>query len=199
MEVIGLTGGIGTGKSTVTEYLVHKGFPVIDADAISHKITEKGSPALDRLREVFGNEYFTEDGELDRKKMASLVFNSPEDKEKLESIITLQVLTDMEKKLELLEKQGSAGTVFLDVPLLYESGADELTDAVWLVTADEEARIRRVMDRDMCSRDEVLDRMRHQMTCEEKAKLADEIIDNSFGRDELYNRIEELIRKHADR
>lgn len=199
MEVIGLTGGIGTGKSTVTEYLVHKGFPVIDADAISHKITEKGSPALDRLREVFGNEYFTEDGELDRKKMASLVFNSPEDKEKLESIITLQVLTDMEKKLELLEKQGSAGTVFLDVPLLYESGADELTDAVWLVTADGEARIRRVMDRDMCSRDEVLDRMRHQMTCEEKAKLADEIIDNSFGRDELYNRIEELIRKHADR
>ncbi|MDO4396734.1 MAG: dephospho-CoA kinase, partial [Clostridia bacterium] len=137
--------------------------------------------------------------ELDRKKMASLVFNSPEDKEKLESIITLQVLIDMEKKLELLEKQGSAGTVFLDVPLLYESGADELTDAVWLVTADEEARIRRVMDRDMCSRDEVLDRMRHQMTCEEKAKLADEIIDNSFGRDELYNRIEELIRKHADR
>ncbi|MDO5302555.1 MAG: dephospho-CoA kinase [Clostridia bacterium] len=199
MEVIGLTGGIGTGKSTVTEYLVHKGFPVIDADAISHKITEKGSPALDRLREAFGNEYFTEDGELDRKKMASLVFNSPEDKEKLESIITLQVLIDMEKKLELLEKQGSAGTVFLDVPLLYESGADELTDAVWLVTADEEARIRRVMDRDMCSRDEVLDRMRHQMTCEEKAKLADEIIDNSFGRDELYNRIEELIRKHADR
>lgn len=199
MEVIGLTGGIGTGKSTVTEYLVHKGFPVIDADAISHKITEKGSPALDRLREAFGNEYFTEDGELDRKKMASLVFNSPEDKEKLESIITLQVLIDMEKKLELLEKQGSAGTVFLDVPLLYESGADELTDAVWLVTADEEERIRRVMDRDMCSRNEVLDRMRHQMTCEEKAKLADEIIDNSFGRDELYNRIEELIRKHADR
>ena len=104
MTVIGLTGGIGTGKSTVTEYLISKGFPVIDADYISRKVTEKGNPVLDSVRKAFGDEYFTEDGELDRKKMAALVFNSPSHKVLLESIITDEVLRLCEYEIDKLKK-----------------------------------------------------------------------------------------------
>ena len=104
MTVIGLTGGIGTGKSTVTDYLVKKGFPVIDADEISRKITEKGSPVLRTVREKFGDEYFNDDGSMDRKKMAGLVFNSPYHKALLESIITAEVLRHVEKEICLLKE-----------------------------------------------------------------------------------------------
>lgn len=198
MTVIGLTGGIGTGKSTVTEYLISKGFPVIDADYISRKVTEKGSHVLDSVRNAFGDEYFTEDGELDRKMMAALVFNSPRHKVLLESIITAEVLRLCEYEIEKLRQQ-ECDIVFLDAPLLFESGADKMTDLVWLITADEGVRIQRVMIRDKCSREEVLDRMRNQMSCEEKAKLSQEIIDNSKGKEVLFTQIEELLKKYADR
>ena len=198
MTVIGLTGGIGTGKSKVTEYLISKGFPVIDADCISRKVTEKGNPVLDSVRKAFGDEFFTEDGELDRKKMAALVFNSPSHKVLLESIITDEVLRLCEYEIDKLRKQ-EYDIVFLDAPLLFESGADKMTDLVWLITADEGVRIERVMIRDKCSMEEVLDRMRNQMSCEEKAKLSQEIIDNSKGKEELFTQIEELLKKYADR
>ena len=199
MTVIGLTGGIGTGKSTVTDYLVKKGFPVIDADEISRKITEKGSPVLRTVREKFGDEYFNDDGSMDRKKMAGLVFNSPYHKALLESIITAEVLRHVEKEICLLKESNEAAVVFLDAPLLYESGADRMTDLVWVITADEEIRIQRVMKRDNCTRDEVLERIRNQMSCSKKTELAQVIIDNSEGREELYLQIEELLTKYADR
>ncbi|MGN0733460.1 MAG: dephospho-CoA kinase [Emergencia sp.] len=199
MTVIGLTGGIGTGKSTVTDYLLKKGFPVIDADEISRKITEKGSPVLQTVREKFGDEYFNSDGSMDRKKMAGLVFNSPSHKALLEGIITSEVLRRVEKEIDLLKETNETDLVFLDAPLLYESGADRMTDSVWVITADEEIRIQRVMKRDNCTRDEVMERIRNQMSCGEKAELAQELIDNSKGREELYLQIEELLIKYADR
>lgn len=200
MKIIGLTGGIGTGKSTVSEYLVKMGYKVIDADAISHQVTEKGSPSLDLIREKFGNEFFLQDGSLDRKKMAQLVFNSKRHKDMLEGIVTEEVFSRIRKQLEELSRAETCPTtVFLDVPLLFETGADYMADETWLVTADLDTRIKRVMQRDGISREQVLERVSNQMSCEKKAELADFVIDNSKGKEELYRRVDVLIEENVNK
>ena len=196
MIVIGITGGIGTGKSTVTEYLTDSGYTVIDADQIARDMTRKGSPVLPLLAEEFGPEILFEDGTLDRKGLAAIVFTSPERKERMESIITARVIQEIRSLIDGYRKEETEDVIFLDAPLLFESGADAFTDLVWLVTAKEETRVLRVMERDGCSREDVLQRIHNQMPEEEKKQLVDEVIDNSLGLSELYGRIDELIVKY---
>ena len=167
MKVIGLTGGIGAGKSTVTNYLRKQGYLVIDADAIAHQITEKGSPALKKIALCFGAEVLYEDGSLNRKKLAAFVFSDEEKKRQLEQLTTVEVVYIIKTQLEDLRKKGKQDIVFVDAPLLFETGADKLTDMVWLVDADMEARISRVMDRDGTSREAVVSRVQNQMDSSE--------------------------------
>lgn len=174
--------GIGAGKSTVTNYLRKQGYLVIDADAIAHQITEKGSPALKKIALCFGAEVLYEDGSLNRKKLAAFVFSDEEKKRQLEQLTTVEVVYIIKTQLEDLRKKGKQDIVFVDAPLLFEAGADKLTDMVWLVDADMEARISRVMDRDGTSREAVVSRVQNQMDSSEKKKLSAEIIDNSKGR-----------------
>ena len=197
MKVIGLTGGIGAGKSTVTNYLRKQGYLVIDADAIAHQITEKGSPALKKIALCFGAEVLYEDGSLNRKKLAAFVFSDEEKKRQLEQLTTVEVVYIIKTQLEDLRKKGKQDIVFVDAPLLFETGADKLTDMVWLVDADMEARIARVMDRDGTSREAVVSRVQNQMDSSEKKKLSAEIIDNSKGKEELYQQIEYLLMRYV--
>lgn len=197
MKVIGITGGIGSGKSTVSSFLRDRGFVILDADGISHRMTEKGGAAIPEIRASFGEEFFYEDGSLDREKMARLVFSSREARAKLEKIVTEKVISAIKGEINDLREAGSYDIIFVDAPLLYESGTEILTDAVWLVTAAESVRIERVMARDNVSREDVIKRMHNQMPEAEKAAMADDIIDNSKGKEELAARIEFLLEKYA--
>lgn len=197
MKVIGLTGGIGAGKSTVSEYLRKQGYVIIDADAIAHQITEKGTETLKKLVQCFGENILFADGSLNRKKLAAIVFQDSAMKAQLERLTTDEVVRIIKNQVDALRKEEKYGIIFVDAPLLFETGADRLTDLVWLVTADLEVRVARVMDRDQVTRDEVLHRIQNQMDSDAKAKLSQEVIDNSKGKEELYHQIEYLLMRYV--
>lgn len=197
MKVIGLTGGIGSGKSTVSSYLKEKGFLILDADQIAHDITKKGSPVLQKIADAFGAEMLDADGNLQRKKLAAVAFSTPENKAKLESLTTAEVVRLISEDVAQLRKTKDYDIIFIDAPLLFEAGVDRLTDSVWMVSADEEIRIGRVMDRDQVSREDVLQRIANQMANDEKIRRAHEVIDNSKGKDELYQQVEALLKRYA--
>ncbi len=199
MKVIGLTGGIGAGKSTVTDLLRTRGYVVIDADAIARQITEKGTAALKKIVHCFGTVVLHEDGSLNRRKLGTIVFSDEEKKGQLEQITTTEVVNIIKQQIDDLRAEGKYDIIFVDAPLLFETGADKLTDFVWLIDADTEIRIARVMDRDGVSRKEVAARIQNQMGSEEKRKLAQEVIDNSKGKEELYRQIEYLLKKYVEK
>ncbi len=191
--MIGLTGGIGSGKSTASAYLAQKGCVIIDADKISRKLTEKGSPYLKILRETFGEAFFSEDGELDRKKLGNYVFAKPEQKEKLEKIITDAVIKITLDRMEELKKQAFKGIAILDAPLLFECGMQKYTDENWLVTAEPEVVMERVKARDGLNDADIKSRIANQMPLAEKKALADRIIDNSKDLPHLYRQLDREI------
>ncbi len=177
-RIIGITGGIGSGKSTVSDHLRDRGFTVVDADEIARDMTAKGSPVLGKIAEVFGEEMIRE-GELDRKAMAQMVFSDRDKKRELEDIITLPTCIAIRDMAEKARQEDSDVLWFLDAPLLFEFSLDEICDETWAVCADTAIRTERVMERENCTRQEVEDRMRAQMPDEEKERLADFVIDNS--------------------
>ena len=197
MKVIGLTGGIGSGKSTVSAYLKEQGYLILDADQIAHDITKKGSPVLQKIADAFGADMLDAEGNLQRKKLAAVAFSTPENKAKLESLTTAEVVRLISEDVAQLRKTKDYDIIFIDAPLLFEAGVDRLTDFVWMVSADEEIRIGRVMDRDQVSREDVLQRIANQMANDEKIRRSHEVIDNSKGKDELYQQVEALLKRYA--
>ena len=198
MKIIGLTGGIGTGKSTVSAYLAQKGCKIIDADLISHQMTEAGSPCLAEIKDAFGEDVFLRDGNLDRKKVGRLVFADATKKKTLEQIITRRVI---EKTLRILQdcraRQEDLGV--LDSPLLFECGMQRYTDETWLVVCRTETRLRRIAARDGLAEEDIQKRIANQMSTEQKEKLADYIIDNSRDLAWLYAQIDTLLAKSEQR
>lgn len=197
MKVIGLTGGIGSGKSTVSAYLKEQGYLILDADQIAHDITKKGSPVLQKIADAFGADMLDAEGTLQRKKLAAVAFSTPENKALLESMTTAEVVRLISETVAQLRKTKDYDIIFIDAPLLFEAGVDRLTDLVWMVSADEEIRIERVMNRDQISRTDVLQRIANQMSNEEKIRRSQEIIDNSSGKEELYRQVKALLEKYA--
>ncbi len=198
MKIIGLTGGIGTGKSTVSAYLAQKGCKIIDADLISHQMTEAGSPCLAEIRDAFGEDVFLRDGNLDRKKVGRLVFADATKKKTLEQIITRRVI---EKTLRILQdcRAQQEDLVVLDAPLLFECGIQRYTDETWLVVCRTETRLRRIAARDGLAEEDIQKRIANQMSTEQKEKLADYIIDNSRDLAWLYAQIDTLLAKSEQR
>ena len=137
MTVLAVTGGIGAGKSTVTAYLRKLGVPVVDADAISHKLTQKNAAGTLAVARAFGEPY-VKDGEMDRRALAELVFSDPAEREKLNAILHPMILDAMRRELARLEEKGTRLAV-IDVPLLFESGTDALADEIWCVEAPNSA------------------------------------------------------------
>lgn len=188
--IIGLTGGIGSGKSTVSHFLREKGYDVIDADAIGKEIVEPGSPVLQELTDAFGKDILFADGSLNRKLLADIVFPNPEKKQRMDQIMMDRICAIIVERA----KASRTPLTFMDVPLLFEVGLDKEAEEVWVVTADTDIRIARIMKRDNTDPVRIRERMNHQMKDEEKVARADHVLDNSGSREELENNIEELLK-----
>lgn len=197
MKVIGITGGIGSGKSTVSDIIKKNNFPVIDCDEISRELTQNDDAVLSEIRRCFGASVFDDNGNLLRQDLANIVFSDSSKKESLEDIVVTRIFEIVQDDLS---KHRSLGTklVFIDAPLLIETGLNRLCDICVLVTADIETRINRVEKRDGISRDRVLERINNQMPESEKKAVADELIDNSGSIEYLNNSVERLINKYVE-
>lgn len=175
---IGLTGGIGSGKSTFASLLVDRGFAFIDADAISRQLTGIGGAALSHIRKVFGEDFIAADGSMDRNKMRALVFAQPQAKAQLQDILHPLVRAAMAEQ-EAMMKTAGKPLVILDIPLLVESDAWlEHLDGVLVVDCSEERQISRVMARNGWSREEVQAVMAAQASRQERLAAATWVIDN---------------------
>lgn len=182
MIIIGLTGGIASGKSSVAQELLKMGLPVFDADQNARDAVAKGSIGLKKVVEAFGSEYLMDNGELDRVKLSQLVFQDQQALKTLESILHKVVLDNVHNFLAI-NRLNHVKAVVLDVPLLIETKWHELVDYVWLVAVSKEQQIERAMARSGMTREEVIARIDKQMSLEEKKKYADVILDNSGSLD----------------
>ncbi|MGH1347296.1 MAG: dephospho-CoA kinase [Nannocystales bacterium] len=194
MDVYGLTGGIGSGKSSVAEFLEDFGVPVVSADELSRVVVTAGSEGLAEVVRAFGSDVVDERGELDRRKMASIVFREPARRQQLEAILHPRIRERFEQVLDALEKAGHPITVY-EVPLLFEKNLQSDMKATILVTATEETRITRVMERDQTTKTEVRDRIASQMPESLKRKRADYIIENDGSVDELRREVRFLLER----
>ena len=195
--LIGLTGGIGSGKSTVSNYLREHGCTIVDADQIARQVVEPGSEALEEIKKVFGANFLTKDGKLDRKKMGRLVFANRAMLAKLEAILNSRINGEIWRQIQAAETD----IVVLDAATLIEAGYDANVEKLWIVDAEDEVRIERVMARDGLSRQEVLDRMNNQMSREERLDRECTVIDNSGTIEETYENVRrelEALRKELE-
>lgn len=185
--IIGLTGGTGSGKSTVAEILRSYGYTVVDADKVSREVTEKGSEALKELSEYFGDDILYEDGSLNRKLLRERAFASDEALAVLQKSVTDRIIQISKERLK-------EDFSLYDAPTLLENKLQYLVDTVIVVTARKDLRIRRIMERDKISKKKVLEIMDRQMPDREKVKYADIVIKNNGTKDELREQVIELIR-----
>ena len=179
MIVAGLTGGIGTGKSTVAAVFAEAGAVIIDADEIARDVVAKGRPAWCRIVAHFGRDVLLPDGDIDRKKLGTIIFNDTRQKARLDRIVHPHVIAETEQQLKEIERLQPQAVVILDVPLLIEAGMDRDLDEVIVVYAPEAVQLKRLMRRNRLTAAEGLSRIRSQMPIEEKKGRATVVIDNS--------------------
>lgn len=177
MRVIAITGGIGAGKSTVTDLYRELGARVVDADAISRTLTAPGGEVLPALREIFGDAVFRPDGTLNRAALAARVFQDGQELARLNAVLHPRITRRILAELNSLRDAGSE-IVLLDVPLLFEVGMDRLADTVVCVTASEDTRVRRVCARDGISPEEARSRIRRQNPTQRNEALSDYVLVN---------------------
>ncbi|KIH70114.1 dephospho-CoA kinase [Salinicoccus roseus] len=188
--VIGLTGGIASGKSTASDYIRSKGYPVLDADTYAKKATAKGGPAYQGIIDHFGADLLQDDGEIDRRKLGAIVFNDTSEREVLNQLVHPEVRRMMDEDKERLAESGH---VFLDIPLLFENGLDRQCDLTLTVYVDQETQIERLMERNGFSHSEALSRINSQMPLSEKRDRSTEVLDNRGSKDALYDQIEDFL------
>ena len=177
--LVGLTGGIATGKSTVDAVLRGLGAVIIDADVLAREVVEPGEPALAEIADEFGPGVLGRDGRLDRKALGAIVFADPERRKRLEAMTHPRMRERLLRRIDELTAEKFRGLVFYDAAVLIESGSHTFMDRVVVVVTDEATQLARLMARDGIGRDEALRKIRSQMPLAEKAKLADHVIDNS--------------------
>jgi len=194
MLIVGLTGGIGSGKSTVSRMFEARGITVIDADAISHELTKAGSPILNDIRSVFGEDVITAEGALDRAVVRERVFARPELRKRLEEILHPRVRKEMLKRASALK----APYCILSIPLLIESNMTDLVDRVLVVDADPSTRIRRVEERNGLDETTIRRIMSAQVNDEDRRSRADDIIQNDRRLAEVESQVEALHRTYLD-
>ena len=192
MITIAITGGIGAGKTTVTEHLISKGYTVIDADKMSREMTGPGGKAMPYILEHFGPDFINSDGSLNRGAMRDLVFQEPKYKAILEEGTTKVVLEDIEK---IKQEKASSGekALFFDIPLLFETHQEENYDQVWVVTADYEIRKSRVMERDKIEPSIIDLIMDSQSEEERKVESADVVFKNNGKIEELTAEVDRVL------
>lgn len=192
MKVIGLTGGIGSGKSTVSRMLRGLGAKIIDADQVAREVVEKGKPALKEIAETFGEETLYEDGTLNRKKLGSIIFSDDEKRLKLNEITHPRIIEEIHRKIDKCKSDQCTDLLVLDCALLFEMDMENLVEESWLVSLDKETQIKRIMTRDDMTLTDAENRVNSQMSLEEKAQRATRIIDNSSVVNETHKQVMEL-------
>ncbi|MGE5554233.1 MAG: dephospho-CoA kinase [Betaproteobacteria bacterium] len=188
---LGLTGGLGSGKSRVAQALQELGAAVVDADQLAREVVAPGTPGWRAVVEAFGPEFLSPDGSLDRRKLGRLVFADEPARRRLEGIVHPEVKRLLRERAESLERAG-APVVVLEVPLLFEAGFEGEVDKVVVVDAPEEVRQRRVMARDGLTLNEARQRLAAQLPLREKVGRADYVIDNSGRWEETQRQVEHL-------
>lgn len=194
-KVIGLTGGIASGKSTVSELLSVFGFKVVDADKAAREAVKKGSKGLAQVREVFGDEAIDENGEMNRRYMGDLVFNHPEKRLELNAIIHPIVRDIMEEEKQEYLTQGY--NVIMDIPLLFENELENTVDEVWVVYTSESIQMDRLMQRNNLSLEDAKARVYSQISIDKKSRMADHVIDNLGDKLELKQNLERLLEEEG--
>ncbi len=189
---IGLTGGMGAGKSTVSSYLRILGAHVLDADMAARKAVEPGSDGLHLLVARYGADILQQDGSLNRRALAGIIFGSDTERLAVNAILHPMVRSGMFQEEENIRQTEPDTIVFWDVPLLIESDMHADMDEVWLVTAEEAVRVARIMQRDGCSEQDALARIRRQMPEEEKRRYAHRILNNSGEEAALFEQVKAL-------
>ena len=187
--LVGLTGSIATGKSTVSAMFAHQGARVIDADLLSREVVMPGQPAYARILEEFGSQIFQDDGSLDRKALGAIVFADPARRKRLEEITHPAIGVRQQRILSVLDEEGFEGIVLWDAALLFETGGVSKMDKVVVVFADPDTERRRLMARDGLAEADARARIASQMPIAEKALLADHVIDNSGTREETERQV----------
>ena len=192
-KIIGITGGIASGKSTVTNYLRQKGYQVIDADQVVHELQAKGGNLYQALVSCLGSAILNEAGELERPKLSQLIFSSQENLAKssqLQNDIIRQELANRRNQLAKTEE-----TFFMDIPLLFEQDYADWFDEVWLVYVNPETQIKRLKARNGYSQEEAQQRLASQMKLEDKVPYADFVIKNDGNLEELIEQIDKKLRR----
>ncbi|MFI5331585.1 MAG: dephospho-CoA kinase [Desulfobaccales bacterium] len=191
MLKIAITGGAGSGKSTVARMFGELGAPVLDADAAAREAVAVGTPAYEELRRLFGEEYFDPDGALNRAKVAQLVFTDPEARQRLNDIVHPRVAVELQRRFKELEQQG-ADLVMVEVPLLFEAGLEAAYDRVIVVYVDPEDQIRRLRERDGRGAEEIAGILSAQWPLGDKAGRADDVVDNRGSLAETRKRVRKI-------
>lgn len=190
--IIGLTGGIATGKSTVSALLIRKGALLVDADVIAREVMLPGHPVLAAVAEHFGQAVLLADGTLDRKKLGDIVFREPAQRQALNEITHPAIRLEIRRQMESLEREHPERLVVVDIPLLFESGLESMFERVMLVYAPASIQKERLMNRNQLTAEEAEARINSQMDIEEKKRKADVIIDNSGSAEETQRQIDEF-------
>jgi dephospho-CoA kinase len=187
--VVGLTGGIGSGKSAVAELFARRGVTVVDTDAIAHELTAPGGAAIEAIRAAFGSEYITPEGALDRVRMRALVFRDPDSKRRLERILHPRIRSESAARVAAAESPYAV----LVVPLLVEAGTDRNRyQRVVVVDCSEDAQVERVMRRSNLAEDEVRRILASQVDRQQRLEAADDVVENSGELAELDPQVERL-------
>ncbi|WP_298039841.1 dephospho-CoA kinase [uncultured Desulfuromonas sp.] len=192
--ILGITGGIASGKSTVTDVFRSLGAAVVSADELSREVVRPGTPTLERIVQAFGPGILRSDGTLDRKALGEIVFSDPAMRERLNAITHPAIAARAEERLRSLVLEGERLIVY-EAPLLFEAGAEKRVDEVLVVTVDEPTQLERLMARDGIGEAEARGRVAAQMPQAEKASRADFVIDNSGDRQAAAEEVKALFRR----
>ncbi|MGN7394607.1 dephospho-CoA kinase [Peribacillus frigoritolerans] len=191
-QIIGITGGIASGKSTVSLYLQELGFTIVDADLASRAVVEPGEEAYHQVVKAFGEDILLTDGNIDRVKLGSIIFNDQEMRLLLNGIVHPAVRNWMRLKTEAALSSGEE-TVFMDIPLLFESKLTFMVDKTLLIYVDEQVQLKRLMNRNGLSETEALARINSQMPLADKKALADAVIDNNGDINETKRQVKAIL------
>ncbi|MGX6978776.1 dephospho-CoA kinase [Vagococcus elongatus] len=193
--VLGITGGIATGKSTADKFFSERNIPLIDADIIAREVVEPGTAGLSKIAVEFGKEILTEEGRLNRKKLGSIVFNDKKKLERLNYLLKEELFHAIGEKIKEAEKKKPL-LIVVDVPLMYEENYHQLMDAVMVIYVPERIQLKRLMERDGLNEEAAGQRIKSQMPIEEKKHLADIVIDNSYSVENTYRQLESWLQEH---
>lgn len=195
--IIGLTGGIATGKSTVTNYLRAQEIPVIDADDLSRCVVQPGEPGLALIKERFGPHVILDTGELDRQALGKIIFGDKVQRQQLNELLHPLIAAEMDREIARLKQQGKM-LIVLDIPLLFETDFGEKVDEVLVVYTPESVQLERLMARDELSRIDAESRIQAQLSIEEKRCRADYVIDNSGSHAQTIQQVTEWLQIRSE-